>query len=586
MKFLAYQDFLKIKNIYFLLNEALKKNRHLLVTYHRTPSIEGVENILKSGFSPDSFGTHGGSAYGGAVYMTHELSSTLGEFSKRIYSKDRVGENSYIIQSLTNINKFFIFDYEEYVNFYGKKNTNWLLDQYDILKLKGKDKNRDLYYSLKKIQEDIKGKESSSILAPFIINIIKNFGIQKWRAFVKGIIYDSVRDGKVVLAYDTRTVTPYKYSEDEGKTFKKISKEQLKGIYKSQNKIRQNWRYERYDSKIDPNKPKSKKELLLLLKNVKDNANLNYMDVSLVTDMSQLFLNSTFNGDISEWNVKNVTNMELMFGGSSFDGDISKWEIDNVKNMRAMFIKSEFTGKNGDISSWDISNCLNFENMFADSNFTGELSNWKINKEASTLNMFKNLKNKKAIPSWYKTKKYTPKDDYELSVTIRNIISSSNDEIVDLNNIDVSNITDLSYISQSFGNKKVDISKWETRKVKNMSSAFEDYPHDVDISNWEVGNVVTMRDCFSNSKMNPDIREWDTSNVENMRNMFYNNKAFDWDISNWNVNKVKNFENMFKDSNFSYADKLEKWKVDYFSQFAYGMFANSKSTKFPSWYIN
>ena len=154
--------------------------------------------------------------------------------------------------------------------------------------------------------------------------------------------------------------------------------------------------------------PKTRDELKELIKKlIKERGNeadLNDIDTSEITDMSRLFYESTFNfnGNISNWDVSNVEDMNHMFYSSEFNGDISNWDVSNVENMEYMFAYSKF---NGDISNWDVSNVENMRFMFYASKFTAEngcISNWDVSNVKDIRYMFNGTNLYKNPPKWYK----------------------------------------------------------------------------------------------------------------------------------------------------------------------------------------
>ena len=187
-------------------------------------------------------------------------------------------------------------------------------------------------------------------------------------------------------------------------------------------------------------------------------ADLNCIDTSLITDMSELFSDKynleKFDGNISQWNVSNVTNMEYIFGYSQFNQDISNWDVSNVENMSWMFVKSEF---NQPIGNWNISNAEDISHMFAYSKFNQPIGNWNI-----------------------------------------------------------SNVVDMSYmfIKSEFNQ---DISKWDVSNVENISWMFAESKFNKDISKWNIYNIKEMECIFSKSKFNKDIGNWPESLKKELR---------------------------------------------------------------------
>ena len=146
-----------------------------------------------------------------------------------------------------------------------------------------------------------------------------------------------------------------------------------------------------------------------LYKDKVDAFNLNWLDISNVTMLDQLFNVGTFNRqyifwDVSDWDTSHVTSMVGTFNGCKDICDLSKWDTSKVTSMVNMFYGcSTF---NGNISNWDVSKVTRFDSMFFGcSSFNQDISNWDISSAENLSYMFYNcIKFNQPIQKWNITK--------------------------------------------------------------------------------------------------------------------------------------------------------------------------------------
>ena len=105
----------------------------------------------------------------------------------------------------------------------------------------------------------------------------------------------------------------------------------------------------------------------------------NNIVTTLMTDMSSLFSNISFNQLITSWDTSNVTTMHSMFlSNPTFTGNIGLWNTSNVTHMESMFkLTSSF---NRNISAWNTSSVLYMGSMFLGSAFNQNISGWVVDQ--------------------------------------------------------------------------------------------------------------------------------------------------------------------------------------------------------------
>ena len=147
---------------------------------------------------------------------------------------------------------------------------------------------------------------------------------------------------------------------------------------------------------------------------------------------------------------------------------------------------------------------------------------------------------------------YKPTNKEELKEIIKFRIDKEGADC-DLNDIDVSLVTDMSWLF-ACTDFNGDISKWNTSNVTDMSWMFNWSKFNGDISKWDISKAKNLQSMFERSKFNNDISRWKMSSVNNISYMFCRSQ-FNQDISNWKIRQDCATNNMFHNCSIKEENK-------------------------------
>lgn len=232
--------------------------------------------------------------------------------------------------------------------------------------------------------------------------------------------------------------------------------------------------------------------------------NLNYLDTSNCTSMSKMFQRSEklVYIDVSGLNTSGVTDMSYMF--ENCHGCLEIIGIDDL----------------------DYSHVTTFKNFMNDDRVLSvapNISSWNITSACTDLTAaFKAI-------------------GYKTGETGSSIWPSN----IDLSNWDVSNVTSLKEtLYNTFGIETLNVSNWNTSKVKDMSGFLKMY---------DSGEESLLTTIIG-------LEDWDISTATNLSGMFYEciNLA-NADFSNWQPTSATNISNMFYDTYYLDLHVFDDW---------------------------
>ena len=263
--------------------------------------------------------------------------------------------------------------------------------------------------------------------------------------------------------------------------------------------------------------------------------------INLPSNSSYLFANFyadsiTFNSNV---NSKNVTNMSYMFVSSAWTINLKNLDTSNVTNMEGIFKKED--------------------KLINES--TGEIE----------YGMYAGKAREKISRFYY-----------------NNYLDGYYRTINGLSDINVSKVTNMSYMFENSAYTQINLSKWNTSKVTNMESMFSGtYADSSNLNGLKTSNVVNMENMFSGSNLiSTAVASFDTSKVTNMAGIFSRITISQLNLSKWKTSNVTDMSGMFVEAKIDSIIGLNNFNTSRVTDMSYifgGIDFNGKNLDLSSW---
>ena len=202
----------------------------------------------------------------------------------------------------------------------------------------------------------------------------------------------------------------------------------------------------------------------------------------------------------------------------------------------------------------------------------------------------------KRILTYYKITniKYYPKVKKEL-IQITQALSLIDPKNINLNWIDISNITDLTRVFAKLKNLNIDCSEWDTRHVEkfNYCFAFINKSTSIKANNWQFDSAKEFDGMFYMTSKSTNViinaEHWNSGNVITMKSMFAycSNQNFLHYATKLDISSCMDFTQMF--ANSKCEEDLSNWEIPvnaigvYKDPFAFGSMFDDVQTMYKSW---